>query len=50
MDVYMQFVPSDNCKTPLYITRITPNKMILRKKKKKNICLRKCKCLPLTKS
>ena len=34
MDVYMQFVCSDNCKTPLYITRITPlntGKMILRK-------------------
>ena len=27
----MQFVRSDNCKTPLYITCITPNKMILRK-------------------
>ena len=31
MDVYMQFVCSDNCKTQLYITRITTNKMILRK-------------------
>ena len=31
MDVYMQFVCSDNCKTPLYIIRITPNKMISRK-------------------
>ena len=31
MDVYMQFVHSDNSKRPLYITRITPNKMILRK-------------------
>ena len=28
----MQFVRSDNCKRPLYITRITQNSMILRKK------------------